>query len=150
MENTQMNATHYARVHDLTRMIYSVAPNQRLGAMKDILDYIPQDAGLRRILSDPILHKEPPKADGKMNVAKAASEYTKKFFGVSITTYMKRVVAGTVNEAFIPEPSFAPMVTTDEPEIHLKRNESEFLSQLRDTRNLTRSLGEVSSIPEAA
>ena len=95
-----MAEIHYARVTDLSNMIYSVAINQRLGVMKDVLDCVPHDSVLRRILTDPSLLKVPPRPDKKLNIAKAASEYTKKFFGVSIVTYIKQVKEGTVNEEF--------------------------------------------------
>lgn len=85
-----------------------------------------------------------------MNIAKAASAYTKKFFGVSITTYIKQVKAETVNEAFVPEPRVTPRVTTDEPEIHLTRNASLFLWQLRDAGWPTCNLDGVRLTAEAA
>lgn len=55
---------------------------------------IPHDAGLRNILTDPELHKRRPRADGRMNIAKAANAYTQKFFGLSIKRYIKAVKAG--------------------------------------------------------
>ncbi|SFR39186.1 hypothetical protein SAMN04488002_1149 [Litoreibacter janthinus] len=96
-----MTEVHFARATDLSRMIYSAAPFQRLGAMKDILGHVPHDSGLRRILTDPSLLKEPPRPDNRLNIAKAASAYTKKFFGVSIVTYIKQVKEGAVNEEFV-------------------------------------------------
>lgn len=37
---------------------------------------------------------QPPRADGRMNIAKAANAYTKKFYGLSIKRYMSLVRAG--------------------------------------------------------
>jgi hypothetical protein len=79
-------------------MIYSIPPRERLGMMRHILSFVETDAGLCNILTDPKLLTAPPKANNRMNIAKAASAYTKKFFGVSIQTYVKQVKAGTVNE----------------------------------------------------
>jgi hypothetical protein len=75
-------------------MIYTAPPQERLGMMKHILEFIPNDAGLRNILTDPDLHKKPPRADNRMNIAKAANAYTLKFFGLSIKRYIKAVRAG--------------------------------------------------------
>jgi hypothetical protein len=75
-------------------MIYSTPPQVRLGVMKHILSFIPHDAGLRNILTDPELHMEPPRVDNRMNIAKAANAYTQKFFGLSIKRYIKAVRAG--------------------------------------------------------
>ena len=136
MENSRMNAIHFTRATDLTHMVYSTAPNKRLGVMKDILAAIPQDASLRRVLSDPALLKEPLKANGRLNISKAASAYTKKFFGVSITAYMRQVKAGTVNERFVPTASIAPSPTCNEPEVHTKRDAGRFLAWLREARKL--------------
>lgn len=130
-----MNSIHHNRAHDLFHMVYGVAPNQRLGAMKGILDCIPHDAGLRRILSDPTFLKEPPRHNGRKNIANAASAYTQKFFGVSITTYIKQVKAGTVNEELEPIRSPRMELTTDEPEIHIERDPSAFFAAVRLLRD---------------
>lgn len=139
MENIRMNAIHFTRATDLTHMVYSTAPNQRLGVMKDILDYVPCDAGLRRILSDPTLHKEPPKANARLNISKAAAAYTKMFFGVSVTTYMRQVKAGTVNKRFVPTTSVALIPTSEEPEVHITRDVGKFLAGLRENRKADRT-----------
>ncbi|MBY6157252.1 hypothetical protein [Pseudooceanicola nitratireducens] len=62
--------------------------------MKHILEFVQHDAGLRNILTDPELHKRPPRPDGRMNIAKAAHVYTQTFFGLSIKRYMQLVCAG--------------------------------------------------------
>jgi|GEM_PF-4575345 len=93
-ENTKRSWQHYERAHRLTEMIYTAPPQERLGMMKHILEFIPNDAGLRNILTDPDLHKKPPRADNRMNIAKAANAYTLKFFGLSIKRYIKAVRAG--------------------------------------------------------
>jgi hypothetical protein len=79
-------------------MIYSTPPQERLGMMQHILSFIPCDAGLRNILTDLELHKEPPRADNRKNITKAANAYTQKFFGLSIRRYIKAVQAGTMPE----------------------------------------------------
>lgn len=93
-ENKAMNYRHYERASRLAEMVYTAAPNERLGIIKHILSFVDQDAGLRRVLTDPKLMTEPPRADNKMNIAQTASAYTKKFFGVSIGTYLKQVRSG--------------------------------------------------------
>jgi len=75
-------------------MIYTTAPSERLGMMKHIISHIPADAGLRNILIDPTLLKEKRRSDGRENIARAANAYVKKFFGVSIQTYVQRVREG--------------------------------------------------------
>lgn len=103
--NKAMSAAHYERAKGLAEMVYSVPPQRRLGMMKHILDYVPIDAGLRRILSDPKLLKAHPINDGHLfyrgygkTITQAASAYTQKFFGVGIQTYLKQVREGTLNE----------------------------------------------------
>ena len=94
-ENKQRSWKHYERSARLKEMIYSTPPQERLGMMQHILSFIPHDAGLRNILTDPELHGMPPRADSRMNIAKAANAYTQKFFGLSIRRYIKAVRAGT-------------------------------------------------------
>jgi hypothetical protein len=79
-------------------MIYAAPPQQRLGVMQRILSFIPTDGGLRNILTDPELHKEPPRADNRMNITKAANAYTQKFFGLSVVSYVKRIRKGEAVE----------------------------------------------------
>ena len=93
-ENRTRSWRHYERAHRLTEMIYCAPPQERLGVMKHILEFIPDDAGLRNILTDPELHMKPPRADSRMNIAKAANAYTQMFFGLSIRRYIKAVRAG--------------------------------------------------------
>lgn len=84
IENRERTQNHYERAARLKQMVYSTPTNERLGVMKDILDAIPHDAGLRNILSDPDLLREPPRPDNRMNVAKAAHAYVRMFFGLSV------------------------------------------------------------------
>lgn len=93
-ENRDRSWRHYERAYRLTEMVYSTPPQQRLGVMKNILEIVPTDAGLRNILTDPEMHMKPPRADGRMNIAKAAHAYTQKFYGLSIKRYIKAVRAG--------------------------------------------------------
>ncbi len=94
LENKRRSRTHYERARDLEQMVYSVAPSERLGGMRHILSYVPVDAGLRNILCDPKLLSEQPRVSGRKNIAQAASRYTRKFYGLSIQTYVQRVQAG--------------------------------------------------------
>lgn len=89
-----MARLHYERARRLTEMIYSAPPRDRLGVMKTILEFVPRDAGLRNILTDPELHMKPSRADSRMNIAKAANAYTQTFFGLSIKGYIEAVRAG--------------------------------------------------------
>ncbi|KQB96842.1 hypothetical protein AL073_06990 [Loktanella sp. 1ANDIMAR09] len=93
IESKQRSWQHYDRADRLKEMLYSTPPQERLGMMKHILEFIPYDAGLRNILTDPELHMQPPKRDSRMNIAKAANAYTQKFFGLSIKRYIKAVRA---------------------------------------------------------
>lgn len=93
-ENRQRTKRHYERSWRLTEMLYSVPPTERLGEMKRILSYVPVDSGLRNILTDPALLKERPCANGTMNIAKAADAYVRMFFGVSISTYVRKARDG--------------------------------------------------------
>jgi hypothetical protein len=71
--------------------------------MKKILEAISHDSELRRILSDPKLLRAKPRPDSRMNIAKAASAYTKKFFGVSIVTNIKQMNTWTeIYEFMLP------------------------------------------------
>ncbi|MFX0544762.1 hypothetical protein ACEWPL_004375 [Roseovarius sp. S1116L3] len=103
-ENRTRSWRHYDRAHRLTEMIYTPAPQERLGVMKHILGFIPNDAGLRNILTDRKLHMTPPRADNRMNIAKAANAYTQKFFGLSIRRYIKAVREGEEPEGIPPRP----------------------------------------------
>lgn len=104
VENRERSRRHYERAQRLAEMVYSASPQERLGVMKHILEFIPSDAGLRNILTDPEIHMQPPRADCRMNIAKAANAYTKKFYGLSIKRYMAAVRSGREPES-IPQSS---------------------------------------------
>ncbi|MEP5633926.1 MAG: hypothetical protein ABJP79_18770 [Tateyamaria sp.] len=93
-ENTDRTLRHFERSQRLFEMIYTTPPSERLGAMQHILSFIPVDSGLRNILTDPALLSERPRVDGRMNIVKAADAYTKKFYGVSISTYVRKTRNG--------------------------------------------------------
>ncbi|WP_160116523.1 hypothetical protein [Ruegeria sp. AU67] len=93
-ENALRNERHYARAKDLAEMIYSAPPLERYGIMKHILSFVDVDAGLRNILCDPLKLKAEPRLDSRMNFAKAANAFTQQQFGVSIKTYIRRVLYG--------------------------------------------------------
>lgn len=103
-ENRERSWRHYERVHRLTEMVYTTPPQERLGMMKHILEFIPHDAGLRNILTDPELHMQPPRTDGRMNIAKAANAYTQKFYGLSIKRYIKAIRSGQEPEGILLHP----------------------------------------------
>lgn len=120
-ENTDRNLRHFERSQRLFEMIYTTPPSERLGAMQHILSFIPVDSGLRNILTDPALLSERHRVDGRKNIAKAADAYTKKFFGVSISTYVRKARAGTEFDCVLvtrtevaqPIPKLRPVLTTD-------------------------------------
>ncbi|KRS13687.1 hypothetical protein XM53_03625 [Roseovarius atlanticus] len=93
-ENRERSRRHYERAQRLAEMVYSAPPQERLGIIMHILEFIPHDAGLRNILTDPDLLGQPPRADNRMNIAKTANAYTKKFYGLSIKRYMTTVRSG--------------------------------------------------------
>lgn len=93
-ENRERSWRHYERAYRLTEMIYLSPPQERLGVMKHIFEFIPHDAGLRNILTDPELHTKPPRADGRMNIAKAANAYAQMFYGISIKRYIRAMRVG--------------------------------------------------------
>ena len=105
IEYKRTNEKHFERVNRLFEMLYLVPVNERLGVMQYILSHVPSDAGLRRILTNPDLLSSPPRGDGRMNIAKAAHAYTKKFFGVSIKTYIEQARTGSLNEFHPVTPS---------------------------------------------
>lgn len=108
--NRERTRKHYERAARLKQMVYSAPPNERLGVMKDILEAIPHDAGLRNILTDPELLREPPRPDNRLNVAKAAHAYVRKFFGLSIRPYIKAVMTGEEPEGIPLQPQPATQV----------------------------------------
>lgn len=93
-ENRTRSMRHFERSQRLREALYVVPPGYRLGVMREILDQVPSDGGLRNILTDPALLSERPRADNRMNIARAASAYTEMFFGVSISTYVRKVRSG--------------------------------------------------------
>ena len=93
-ENAERTLRHFERSQRLVEMLYKTPPLERYGTMKHILSYVPVDSGLRNILTDPALLSERPRVDGRKNIAKAADAYTKKFFGVSISTYVRKTRNG--------------------------------------------------------
>jgi hypothetical protein len=136
-ENARLSYEHYDRAQRLEEMIYTTAPQARLGMMKSFLGHSLHDAGLRRILTDPVLLREPPRADDRKNIAKAASAYTKKFFGVSIRTYIAQAKAGTINEDF-PATRTAPRQRPSAgPRLpYVQRDAAEFLRSVLHARGV--------------
>jgi hypothetical protein len=118
-------------------MVYAVAPFERYGVMKHILSFVPTDAGLRNILTDPTLLSEPRRVDGRMNVAKAANAYTRMFFGKSIRAYVAEVRSGREPEGIClrtpkasnptAQPSRHPTIPDDLPPNSLRRAAMEAL-----------------------
>ena len=118
LENILRDEYQSARAADLRAMLYAAPPNERLGIMKDILDAAEHDGSLRNILTWPILlaDRMGTAGRGQSNTAKAADAYTKKFFGVSITTYIRGIRRGArplpieIDRASNPGP--VPMIKT--------------------------------------
>ncbi len=111
IENLEAIRLHYDRAIRLAEMLYKVPINERLGVMKDILDSaeLPEQANIRRILTDPKLLKAHPRniddkglfLDGRhKTISQAATTYTYKFFGISIQTYLRRLKMATLDELF--------------------------------------------------
>jgi hypothetical protein len=104
-ENKVADEVHYERAMRLAEMVYTTPLTEQLGVMKCILGIVIDEAGLRRILSDPKLLKAHPANDkrlfyggGDKTISQAASAYTQMFFGVSIQTYLQQARNGTLNE----------------------------------------------------
>lgn len=93
-ENAVRSYRHYERAARLSEFIYSIAPRERLGRMKDLLELAVTDSGLRNILTDPELLNHPPRADNRMNIAKAANAYVRKFYGLSIQSFVRAIQCG--------------------------------------------------------
>lgn len=107
-EQERADRVHYNRALDLADMLYTTPVSERLGVMKTILHAaVSHDSGLRRILTDPKLlraNSETPQlfhrraAGSYKTISQAANAYTKKFFGVSIKTYLQQARSDTLRE----------------------------------------------------
>jgi hypothetical protein len=93
-------------------MVYSAPPQNRLGVMKHILEFITEDAGLRNILTDPELHMKPPRADNRLNITKAANAYTQAFYGLSVRKFIQSVQSGQPPEGIPLTDAQASQATT--------------------------------------
>lgn len=93
LENFARDELEAARARDLRDMLYTAPPGDRLGIMKDILDAAYHDGGLRNILTRPELLSDSPYSAGRgrMNIAKAADAYCKKFLQMSVRSYIRHV-----------------------------------------------------------
>ncbi|WP_146134890.1 hypothetical protein [Donghicola tyrosinivorans] len=120
----------------MEELIYSTIPNERLGVMKSILDHCLHDACLRRILTDPLLlNEEPTEYSYRKNIAKAASTYTRKFFGVSIKTYIHQAQFQTLNEEFpVAFKHRGTRPLGDQNGQYVEQDAREFLERLREDR----------------
>lgn len=149
-ENTDRSLRHFERSQRLFEMIFTTPPSDRLGTMQYILSFIPVDSGLRNILTDPGLLSERPRVDGRKNIAKAADAYTKKFYGVSISTYVRKARTGaelegvpvTATEVVQPIPKLRPVLTKDNVRcIHkpLASGPLEVIRKMREVAGASRS-----------
>ena len=95
LENFARDEHEAARAKDLRETLYAAPPVERLGIMKDILDAAYHDGGLRNILTRPELLSDRPfsAGRGRMNIAKAADAYCKKFLQMSVRSYIRHVRA---------------------------------------------------------
>ena len=93
LENFARDELEATRARDLREMLYSAPPYERLGIMKDILDAAHHDGGLRNILTRPELLSDKPfsAGRGRMNIAKAADAYCRKFLGMSVRSYVRHL-----------------------------------------------------------
>ncbi|MDB4112057.1 hypothetical protein N9571_05845 [Yoonia sp.] len=117
-ENKSRNELHYGRALDLAELIYASPPNKRLGIMKMILEAARgEDAALRNILRDPKLLGAAPTdkhlfyrrcPSSYRTISQAADAYCRKFFGLSVTAYLKdgfegeHEVARTIDYGSVP------------------------------------------------
>lgn len=69
-ENKSRNSRHYERSRRFSETLYSIAPEYRLGVLREILDRALTDSVLRNILTDPALLSERLRADNRMNIQK--------------------------------------------------------------------------------
>lgn len=123
LENFARDELEAARARDLREMLYSAPPHERLGIMKDILDAAQHDGGLRNILTRPELLSDGPYSAGRgrMNIAKAADAYCKKFLQMSVRSYIRHVRNGEALDVHIkpqddmqnsaPAPQLCPKLT---------------------------------------
>jgi hypothetical protein len=93
LENFARDELEATRARDLRETLYSTPPSERLGIMKDILDAAYHDGGLRNILTRPELLSDRPfsAGRGRMNIAKAADAYCRKFLGMSVRSYVRHL-----------------------------------------------------------
>lgn len=95
LENFARDELEAVRARDLWDILYKTPPDERLGVMKDILEAAHHDGGLRNILTRPELLSDGPYSAGRgrMNIAKAADAYCKKFLQMSVRSYIRHVRA---------------------------------------------------------
>ena len=93
LENFTRDAHEATRTRDLRETLYAAPPSERLGVMKDILDAAYHDGSLRNILTRPELLSDSPYSAGRgrMNIAKAADAYCRKFMGMSVRSYVRHL-----------------------------------------------------------
>jgi len=90
-EVQRRNTVHYTRARWLGHDLYLHQPSERLGFMATVIEAArARDGQLRSILTDPVLLKEQPRADGRINIAKAANAYCRKFWGQGIRAVVHR------------------------------------------------------------
>ncbi len=147
-EVQRRNIVHYTRARWLGHDLYLHKPSERLGFMATVVEAArARDGQLRSILTDPVLLKEQPRADGRMNIAKAANAYCRKFWGQGTRAVVHRncpepptgVDGGTVGPA---PPQSAPRTlmrdTYSSPQDivqgYVQRDPKQFLEQVRALR----------------
>jgi hypothetical protein len=93
LENFARDELEAARARDLRDMLYAAPQSERLDVMKGILHAAYYDGGLRNILTRPELLADSPYSSGRgrMNIAKAADAYCKKFLQMSVRSYVRHV-----------------------------------------------------------
>lgn len=98
-EDKVRNELHYVRALDLAEIVYTAPTDQRLGIIKTILEAARgHDAVLRNILKDPALLGASP-LDKRLfyrglphsyrTISQAVDAYCRKFFGLSVTDYLR-------------------------------------------------------------
>jgi len=158
LENFARDELEATRARDLREMLYSAPPYERLGIMKDILDATHHDGGLRNILTRPELLSDKPfsAGRGRMNIAKAADAYCKKFLQMSVRSYIRHVRNGETLDLHIepqhdmenkgPVPLLRPKLTSKNVKcIHKALPEGNAADTGNDFERVSRIVEEVQS-----
>lgn len=147
-EVRRLNYVHYMRARWLGHDLYQVKPSERLGFMATVIESArAHDGQLRGILTDPKLLREQSRADGRMNIAKAANAYCRKFWGHGVRDVVHKrcpeppTGEGNDTAGHAPPQSAPHTLMRDTFSLiqgtiqgHIRRAPKEFLEQIRALR----------------